>query len=162
MLYTEQYRTKCTAKNPGDQSGPRSKRGDSMQTSSWSSSSHTSSSVRQPRQQKLTPAEAHSSRRSALRKKVPPVERICVPARRQGPTTETATAETSHASRSRSSSSSSSSQQAHDLLWICWGVPLTMWTEAVFISASRYCNTSSRQQRSRRYFLCSRDDDVML
>ena len=37
-----------------------------------------------------------------------------------------------------------------------------MWTEAVSISASRYCDTLSRQQRSRRYFLCSRDDDVML
>ena len=33
---------------------------------------------------------------------------------------------------------------------------------AVSISASRYCDTLSRQQRSRRYFLCSREDDVML
>ena len=141
MLYTEKYRTECAAKNPGDQSGPRSKRVDSGQTSSWSSSSHARRSARQPRQQKLTPAEAHSSRR-----KLPPVERMCVRGRRQGPTTQAATTETSHASRS--SSSSSSSQQAHDLLWICWEILLTMWTEAVSISASRYCGTLSRQQRS--------------
>ena len=57
-------------------------------------------------QQKHTTAEeAHSGRR------LPPVERMCVRARRQGPTTDAATTETSHASRS----SSSSSQQAHDL-----------------------------------------------
>ena len=37
-----------------------------------------------------------------------------------------------------------------------------MWTEAVSIGASLYCDTLSRQKRSRRYFLCSRDDDVML
>ena len=29
--HTEQYRTECAAKNPADQSGPRSKRVDSMQ-----------------------------------------------------------------------------------------------------------------------------------
>ena len=48
------------------------------------------------------------------------------------------------------------------LLWICWEIPLTMWTEAVSISASRYSDTLSRQQKSRTYFLCSRGDDVML
>ena len=48
------------------------------------------------------------------------------------------------------------------VLWIWWVIPLTMWTEAVSISVSRYCDTLSRQQRSRRYLLCSRDDDVML
>ena len=68
-------------------------------------------------QQNHTPAEAYSRRR-----KLPPVERMCVRARRQGPTTEAATTEMSHASRS----SSSSSQQAHDLFWICWEIPLTM------------------------------------
>ena len=26
--------------------------------------------------------------------------------------------------------------EAHNLLWICWEIPLTMWTEAVSISAS--------------------------
>ena len=58
-------------------------------------------------QQKHTPPEeAHSGR------KLPPVERICVRARQQGPTTEIATTETSHASRS----SSSSIEHAHDLL----------------------------------------------
>ena len=104
-------------------------------------------------QQEHTPVEeAHSART------FPPVERMCVRARRQGPTTKNATTETSHASRS----SSSSSQQAHDLLWICWEIPLSMWTEAVSISASRYGDTLSRQRRSKRYFMCSRDDDVML
>ena len=49
-----------------------------------------------------------------------------------------------------------------DLLWICWEIPLTTWTEAVSISASWYCDTLSRQQKSMRYFLCSRDDDVIL
>ena len=78
MLYTEQYRTKCAAKNPGDQSGPRRKRVDSMQISSWSSSSHASSSVRLPRQQKLTPAEAHSSRSTLQQKKPPPPWKECV------------------------------------------------------------------------------------
>ena len=34
MLYTERYRTKCAAKNKGDQFGPHSKQVDSMQTSS--------------------------------------------------------------------------------------------------------------------------------
>ena len=58
-------------------------------------------------EQKHTPAEAHSSRR-----KLPPVERMCVRARRQDPTTEAPTTETSHTSRS----SSRSSQQAHGLL----------------------------------------------
>ena len=72
LLYTEQYRTECAANNPGDQSRPRSKRVDLMQTSSGSFSSHVSSGVRLPRQQKLTPAEAHSSKRSALPKKAPP------------------------------------------------------------------------------------------
>ena len=48
------------------------------------------------------------------------------------------------------------------VLWICLEIPLTMWAEAVSISATLYCDTLSRQQRSRRYFLCSRDDDVML
>ena len=52
--------------------------------------------------------------------------------------------------------------EAHNLLWICLEISLTMWTEAVSISASRYRNTLSRQQRSRRCFLCSRDDDVTL
>ena len=114
---------------------------------------YASHASRSSLQQTQTPAKAHSSRR-----KLPPVERMCVRARRQGPTTKNATTETSHASRS----SSSSSQQAHDLLWICWEIPLSMWTEAVSISASRYGDTLSRQRRSKRYFMCSRDDDVML
>ena len=116
---------------------------------------YASHASRNSLQQKHTPAEEARSGR-----KLPPVERIGVRARRQGPTTEAATTETSHASRS--SSSSNSSQQAHHLLWICWQIPLTMWTEAVSISASRYCDILSRQQTSRRYFLCGRDDDVML
>ena len=69
---------------------------------------YASHASRRSLQQKHTPAEeAHSGR------KLPPVERMCVRARRQGPTTEAATTETSYSSRS------SSSQQAHDLLWIC-------------------------------------------
>ena len=143
MLYTEQYRTECAAKNPGDQSrispGPVSNGLTQCRppaeappaTPAAAYASHASSSLQQK----------HSSRR-----KFPPVERMCVRSRRQGPTTEAATTETSHLSRS----SSSSSQQAHERLWICWEIPLTMWTEAVAISASRYCDTMIRQQRSRR------------
>ena len=158
MLYTWQYRTECAAKKPGDQSGPRSKRVDLMQTSSWSSSSHASRSVRQPRQQTLTqqnhtPAgEAHSGRK-------PPVGRMCVRARRQGPTTEAATTETSHASRS----SSSSSHRFSIFILRNGYVGRYPWQcgQRLSISASWYCDTLSRQQRSRSYFLCSRDDDVM-
>ena len=68
---------------------------------------YASHASRSSLQQKNTPVEeAHSGR------KLPPVERICVRARQQGPTTEIATTETSHASRS----SSSSIEHAHDLL----------------------------------------------
>ena len=102
---------------------------------------YASHASRSSLQQKHTPAEEAYSGRKPL-----PVERMCVRARRLGPTTEAATTETSHLSRS----SSSSSQQAHERLWICWEIPLTMWTEAVAISASRYCDTMIRQQRSRR------------
>ena len=60
MLYTEQYRTECPAKKPGDQSRPRRKRVDSMQTSSL-------------QQRALaTPAEARSSRSTLQQKKASP------------------------------------------------------------------------------------------
>ena len=52
--------------------------------------------------------------------------------------------------------------QPKQFMRTCWEVRLTMWTAAVSIGASRYCDTLNRQQRSRIYFLCSRDDDVML
>ena len=83
MLYTEKYRTDRAANNPGDQSGPRK-------------FSHASSSARQPRHQELTPAEAHSSRRSVLYKKASPPwkERVCADGdrvRRQKPRPKRAT-----------------------------------------------------------------------
>ena len=60
MLYTEQYRTDCAAKNPCDKSETRSKRVDSMQTSSL-------------QQRTLaTPAEARSSRSTLQQKKASP------------------------------------------------------------------------------------------
>ena len=36
MLYTEQYRTECATVNSGDESGPKNKRDDAVQTSSRS------------------------------------------------------------------------------------------------------------------------------
>ena len=88
-----------------------------------------------------TPTAAYASHasRSSLQQKHTPAEdssppwNECVCAR-----TATGSDDRSrdHRNEPRVTLSSSSSQQAHKLLWICWEIPLTMWTEAVSISAS--------------------------
>ena len=68
------YRTKCAAKNPGDQSGPRSKRVDSMQTSSRS--------FLQQLQQKHTPRQKCTSAEDLASRKLPPWKMMCARTRR--------------------------------------------------------------------------------